>query len=572
MFLIPVISLSVVFISFLYNTMLNWEMENVQTSLVQTEMIFNNALNQVRNLSDRIYINKQLQNIMLKDYQDIQEVYSDYSNFNFFENYLHSTGEVASFRIYSENQSLLDNQFIIKASNQIRAQDWYENAKKVRGQPFWIYKQDSLSKKYYLSLVRSLWSSTNGKFVGILVINVDPLSIQQNLSHLLFETAILFDNEVLYTSSDSFTEEDKALLIHAAKDPSSLSKMQKFSFHGERVGIVTEKFSPANTVALSFFISYVIPIKQLYNSTFLIMLISSGVIIIMIFLSFIMFLIYSNYINERVKKVQKGISNVVVNNFEISNSIGGNDEFSQIYEALYEMSGNIKNLIEKVYTQNLEKEVLAARQSEISFKMLSTQINPHFLFNTLETIRMKSITKGEKEVATMLKLLASLLRYNLSVKGKPVPLIDEINAVQNYLNIQHMRFGDRISYDVVTLCDIQKLSILPLLIQPIVENSFTHGLENKVSGGFIYIFVNSEKVNNQQLITISVKDNGCGISEEKLREIRQKLENKNPEQYSNSIGMINVNTRIKLFYGEKSGVSIESCLGQGTTVFIKIYC
>lgn len=575
LFLIPVISLSLIFIYFLYDTMLDREMKNVQTSLAQTELIFNNTLRQVRNLSDRIYISKPLQNVMLKKYDDIQQVYSDYSKLDYLESYLHSSAETGSFRIYTHNQTLLDNQFIIKVTPNIMAEDWYERARRIKGQPFWIYKQDSISKKYYLSLIRSLWSSSNGEFVGVLVINVNPIPIQNNLSNLIYQTAILFDNEVLYTSDETITDSDKLLLIKNAKNPSFLSKMQRITFHGERVGIFTEMFSPENTVGLSFFISYIIPIKQLYNSIYFILLVSLLVIIILILLSYFVIAIYSNYINERVKKVQKGISNVIENNFEISSSIGGNDEFSQIYENLYEMSGNIKNLIDKVYTQNLEKEQLAARQSEISFKMLSAQINPHFLFNTLETIRMKSITRGEKEVATMLKLLASLLRYNLTVKGKPVPLIDEINAIQNYLNIQHMRFGERISYDVVTLCDIQHLSILPLLIQPIVENSFTHGLESKESGGFIYIFVNYEEEANQKVLTISVKDNGCGISEEKLAEIRKNLAVQGGgilvEKNSNSIGMYNVNERIKLFYGEKSGISIESKVGEGTTVFLKIY-
>ena len=139
--------------------------------------------------------------------------------------------------------------------------------------------------------------------------------------------------------------------------------------------------------------------------------------------------------------------------------------------------------------------------------MLSNQINPHFLFNTLETIRMKAISASDKEVANMLKLLASLLRYNLSVRGKPVPLYNELEAIQNCLAIQHMRFGNRISYDIVTMCDVKKLDILPLLIQPIVENSFSHGLEDKVSGGFIYIIISSENVNHCDRITICVKDN-----------------------------------------------------------------
>ncbi|MCR4735668.1 MAG: histidine kinase [Treponema sp.] len=209
-------------------------------------------------------------------------------------------------------------------------------------------------------------------------------------------------------------------------------------------------------------------------------------------------------------------------------------------------------------------------QMEMRYKMLSSQINPHFLFNSLETIRMKALSSGDKEVATMLRILASLLRYNLSVEGKPVPLIKELDAIQNYLNIQHFRFGERVSYDIVTTCDVQNIMILPLLIQPIVENSFLHGLENRVSGGFIYIFITND-VNEPDDILITVKDNGCGMDSDKIDSLMEKMNNPELHDESHSIGLTNVNSRIKLFYGEKYGLTIESEVGEGTSVIIRIH-
>ena len=208
-------------------------------------------------------------------------------------------------------------------------------------------------------------------------------------------------------------------------------------------------------------------------------------------------------------------------------------------------------------------------QLEMRYKMLSSQINPHFLFNTLETIRMKALGSGDKEVATMLKILASLLRYNLSAEGKPVPLIQELDSIQNYLNIQHFRFGERVSYDIATTCDVQNIEILPLLIQPIVENSFLHGLENKVSGGFIYILITADAQNPDDIL-ISVKDNGCGMDEDEIELVTKKMNEPDSQNNSTSIGMANVNSRIKLFYGQKYGISIQSEVGEGTTVTLRI--
>ena len=225
----------------------------------------------------------------------------------------------------------------------------------------------------------------------------------------------------------------------------------------------------------------------------------------------------------------------------------------------------LKRLIAEVHQQNIEKQQLAARQNEIRFKMLSTQINPHFLFNTIETIRMKALSSGQKEIATMLRMLASLLRYNLSVKGSPVPLSKELEAVDNYLKIQQMRFGSRVSYEVLVTGNQDDVMVLPLLIQPLVENSFSHGLEDRLSGGMIYIIINVcdsplEENKSQKSLDIIVKDNGCGIPEEKLQQLRENLALVKQEDTGTSIGIENVNSRIKLYYGNEYGMKI------GTTV------
>ena len=133
-----------------------------------------------------------------------------------------------------------------------------------------------------------------------------------------------------------------------------------------------------------------------------------------------------------------------------------------------------------------------------------------------------------------------------------------------------MRFEDRVSYDIVTMCDINDIMILPLLIQPLVENSFSHGLEDRVSGGFIYILINTEEIDGKMIMNISVKDNGSGIDEEKLEELNNNLKEKNDDIDSTHIGIVNVNSRIKLFYGKEYGLSIKSDFGEGTIVTITI--
>ena len=569
-FILPVILISIVFIVFLYNTMLDSETQRVKAYMKQTEESFENSLKEVQAFSNRIYLNKTLQNILSTSYTDIQHIYNDYASLNFLENYLLTYDQIANYRIYTENTTLLDNSFIVKADYKTQCSEWYVTGQNLKGRPYWRWRHDEISKKDFVCLIRSLWTQA-GDYLGVLVVNLDPNVINEKLNESLFNTAIFVDHKIFYSAFNGFSVENvQELSKIEMKEEFSSNSIKRIKLNGQRFGIISEDLYDPDDSALKFTFIYIIPLMQLGMVTNKMLLLSSSIFLIMLLLSLIVMMLFTNYLDSRVNKVQSGISNVVSKNFEIAPSIGGSDEFETIYHELYEMSKEIKNLINEIYRQNIKKEEFLLKQSEMSFKMLANQINPHFLFNTLETIRMKSIASGEKEVATMLKLLASLLRYNLGIKGQPVPLIQELEAIQNYLNIQHMRFEDRVSYDIVTMCDINDIMILPLLIQPLVENSFSHGLEDRVSGGFIYILINTEEIDGKRIMNISVKDNGSGIDEEKLEELNNKLKKKNDDIDSTHIGIVNVNSRIKLFYGKEYGLSIKSDFGEGTIVTITI--
>ena len=565
--LLPFTFISLFHIHYLYNTLMDAEINKVKSSYIETEEKLTMILEKIVAFSDRLYVNKQIQSVLTKKYSDIREVYADYTNLTFLEDYLRTYDEVENFRFYTDNQALLDNSFIVKATWKLKTELWYDTALRLKGAPFWTIKKDSVNKKEYLSLVRSVWSTSNGRFIGVLCINLDGDVIEKQLHNQFFDTSIVFNKRILYSNNKQMQARDRAQLL-SIFDESHNMELQTIDFMGKKTSVMCGEFFPAKTEFNGFGIIYLIPLEQMIDATLEILFFSSLFFIVMIFILFLFILTFTRYVTNRVKKLQYGISNVVQKNFEIPPSIGGKDEFEQIYSKLYEMSCDIKELIEQVYTQNIEKEHLAAKQNEIRYKMLATQINPHFLFNTLETIRMKSLASGEKEVAMMLKLLASLLRYNLSVEGKLVPLITELDAIQNYLNIQHIRFGERISFDVVTTCDVQNQMILPLLIQPLVENSISHGLENTISGGFIYIFINSDEESDDIIIT--VKDNGTGMSQEKLDELNAKINLGAAEDYTSSIGLVNVNSRIKIYYGKDYGMTIASKEGEGTTVTIRV--
>jgi len=257
------------------------------------------------------------------------------------------------------------------------------------------------------------------------------------------------------------------------------------------------------------------------------------------------------------------IHKAAAGDFNLS-EVNGNDEIADLYRDLNTMINSLQHLITTIYEEQVQKEKLNSRQKEVEFKMLASQINPHFLYNTLETIRMKARCNGEKDIEELVKMLAKIMRRNIQAGDTLVTLKSELDLVEYYLKIQQYRFGERIHFHINLYCDVEQLKIMPLIIQPIVENAFIHGLEAKEGEGEIRI-----DVKMADSLYIIVEDDGIGMSRDTLEEIKDSL-NDYARLTRSSIGLNNVNQRIKLLYGDEYGLLIESEENAGTKIIIQL--
>lgn len=280
--------------------------------------------------------------------------------------------------------------------------------------------------------------------------------------------------------------------------------------------------------------------------------------------SCIIIAVFSNRFGKRISAFQNQMKKAVLGEYKDLEAIEGYDEMAELYRDLNTMISNIQHLISKVYEEQVQKEKLYSRQKDVEFKMLASQINPHFLYNTLETIRMKARASNQTEIEELVKMLAKIMRRNIQVGDKLVTLKSELELVDYYLKIQQYRFGERMSYNIDIRCDIDSLKVMPLIIQPIVENAFVHGLESKEGTGKIDVIV---ELKNR--LVIHVIDNGKGMTQDKLNEIIKSF-GEYDRTDSNHIGLSNVNQRIKLLYGDEYGLHIESAVGKGTAVRIEL--
>lgn len=212
-------------------------------------------------------------------------------------------------------------------------------------------------------------------------------------------------------------------------------------------------------------------------------------------------------------------------------------------------------------------------EKQIEYSALQSQINPHFLYNTLEAIRSQALLNKQEEIALMTEKLARFFRYCISNREDVVTIRDEINNIRDYFFIQQYRFENRFSLDILydESNDAFEKVIPKMTLQPIVENAIFHGLEQKKGKGNVTIRV----LQTVEKIYIIISDNGIGMSEEQVICMNQKLQNlmeKTNETgvYKRGIALTNVNNRLKLYFGEEYGLRVCSIEGQGTDVEICI--
>ena len=208
---------------------------------------------------------------------------------------------------------------------------------------------------------------------------------------------------------------------------------------------------------------------------------------------------------------------------------------------------------------------------------MQSQINPHFLYNTLECIRGQALIDGNMEIAKMVEALSAFFRYSISRKGNLVTLRDELANIENYMLIQRYRFNNRFSMEVIIDEEDEEaynFMIPRLIIQPIVENAIFHGLEEKLEGGKVTI----EVIVTDQNLILTISDNGKGMDSKKLKELNARIQMDNVDldeeekrnHRNTGIALPNIHKRIRLLFGEEYGVNVYSTVGQGTDVEITI--
>lgn len=283
------------------------------------------------------------------------------------------------------------------------------------------------------------------------------------------------------------------------------------------------------------------------------LIVSSFVILGLIFIMHV-----TKKITNPLKKLEIEMLKVEKDDYELGNhiEIDGNLEVMQLTKSYNDMMDKIKNLMLTVIDEKNNQ-----RKSEL--KALQNQINPHFLYNTLDSIVWLIDNDKKEEANLMVVSLAKLFRISISKGKNIIPLEDEIQHVKNYLTIQQIRYSESFEFEIDVDEECYQYKIMKLVLQPIAENAIYHGLKNLVDMGKIIIRGRAY----EDFIKIQVIDNGYGMKQEKIDELYESFKDNEPGA---GVGVKNVYLRLKLYYGKGSHLDIESDVDYGTTITITI--
>ena len=338
-------------------------------------------------------------------------------------------------------------------------------------------------------------------------------------------------------------------LVAAGYDDGSREEI----FNGTRQTVVTKTVGYTGWKLVGVIKGTGISLNMLKTRLFIVFVILLIIFIVILINSYISF-----RVTNPIRELEKSVKALEEGNLDADIYMGGSYEVQHLGKSVQDMKFRIKGLMQDIVNEHEEK-----RKSE--FDSLQAQINPHFLYNTLDIIVWQIENEKQSEAVHTVTALARFFRLSLG-KGKNIVTVrDEIDHVKNYLMIQHMRFKNKFDYEFDIAEDVLELPSLKLMLQPLVENAIYHGMEFMDGDGMIMVKAWRE----EDELYLSVADNGLGMTEDKVEMILTGKSTSGNGRGS-GIGVKNVNERIKLYFGEAYGLTIDSEPDEGTTVIIHL--
>jgi len=563
---IPILVSNLVFYQVTSENVRNQRMEDIRRALEQIKNEFRAEVEDAVTVAFRLHIDYNVNAVLETEFASPYDYIDTYESYfrNILSNYTPIYNSVQNVKIFVNNPTLLHSGVIGFLSEDVKKTGWYGELLKATGtQPILVRTEgeDRLPtdvregvRDTFSIIQRMDWINNIDKYEKILKIDMRPAAVDRIFNNLTF-------------SGDVYLVNDRGVIEYAT-DPAVNWASETLSFERLERPADSIEFETVYTdvrYLRNWRIVGIVSGEEVYHdvrrSRELVIWIAA---FNLIFATAIIFWITSS-MHVRLGNILKHMKKVKNEQFVTMAEAETKDEIGQLHGEFNRMTMQLKSLIDDVYKADIQRKALEIERRKAQLNALQSQINPHFLFNALETIRMRSLMKNETETAKIIHNMAKLFRSSLTWKKDRVTVAEEIDFILCFLEIQQYRFGERLEFDLEADAEARQVLIPKMVFLPFVENASIHGIEPLKHGGRIGIRF---RMLPEGDLEFTVSDNGTGMSREQVEKIYGYLEK--DEEIGERIGVQNVIYRLKMLYGDRFRLHIDSAPGRGTLIRIAI--
>lgn len=435
--------------------------------------------------------------------------------------------------------------------------DWYQEMINTPYQIRWMFNDERFlytDRNPIISVVKTITEMQSNANIGMIVFSVMENDIRKYLTGLQGEV-YLVDKEGSIVSS---TRRD--MIGRTVAGEPYMPKLwtgkrgQIIQEEEDRKWIVNYDTVDLNGWKLVQRVPYDDIFKEIYDLRK-----TKAFIITLVFIIFGLITVSISYgMSRPLQLLKKRMQVAEKKDFHSALSVAGPKEISSLIETYNKMVAEIRQLLNRLKDEYQQKE-------EMRFRALQAQINPHFVLNTLNNIKWMAYIRSDKEVGDMLSSLGAMLEQSIGRGGTLIPLREEIDYIENYIELMKMKFNEKLSFEYDIPEELMDQEVIKIMLQPVIENSLIHGIEPLNGLGRIQV----SAVRNEHRFMLTVQDNGVGISPDKLKELADRME-AGSEELPKRIGIKNVHDRIRLQYGEPYGIEVSSRVNEGTKVVLTL--
>ncbi|WP_239616914.1 sensor histidine kinase [Cohnella mopanensis] len=442
--------------------------------------------------------------------------------------------------------------------NEIMHSDWLTRLNESPNQLLWIFRKTNYTfadKRPTVSLAKMIVEPQTNRKLGVLLYSKAEEDLYSYITGLEGEVFLTDSSGTIISSADKDRLGSVLPPQYSVMDNEDNSRGQTTVGEGSDKKIVN--FYKISQTGWS--IVQIVPYDTVFKEIFDIRkanFMMSGIIIVLFVL---MTVAIANGISKPLIVMVKKMTGMENNQFNSPILINGPKEISVLQRTYNQMLGQVKDLLQRVKDEYKQKE-------DMRFRALQAQINPHFILNTLNNIKWTAYMRGEREVGQMLSSLAGLMEGSI-VRGSTMnTLKDEMDYIHNYIALMKLKYNEKLDIVFDVPEELLHAETIKFMLQPIVENCIEHGIDQLPGKGIIE--VKGRLI--QSTLIITVRDNGVGVDEERLAEIKNWLNKTTDGAEAKRIGVQNVHERLKLQYGEDFGLAIDGKPGEGTTVTYRL--